>query len=99
MNCTSSLIFCVMHLHFVGFIDFKENVSICGLCGSKTDEVTWQCTRLHSEAFRDLYFSPIIFWVSNQEEWDVRYMLHVYGGREDENTGFWWANLLERGYF
>ena len=71
-----------MHLLFVGFVGFKENDSIRGLCGSKTDEVTRQWRRLHNTAVRELYFSPNMIQVVKSGR--MRWAGHVARMREEK---------------
>jgi hypothetical protein len=62
--------------------------------GPKRDEVTRKWRRLHHEELYDLYSSPIIIRVINQEDCGCRGMWHVWGG--EVPTGLWWGNLWER---
>ena len=63
--------------------------------GPKRDEITSEWRKLPNEELNDLYSSPNIFRASNQEEWEGRGVLHVWG-RGEVHTGFLWGNLRER---
>jgi len=45
--------------------------------GPKKDEVTGKWRRLHNEELYDLYCSPNIIRVNNQESWDKRDVKHA----------------------
>jgi len=47
-----------------------ENRVLRRIWGPKKDEASGEWRRLHNEELHDLYCSPILFELSNQEEWD-----------------------------
>jgi hypothetical protein len=65
-----------------------ENRVLRRTFGTKRDEVTVECRKLHTEETIDLY-SPNIIRVKNEMGEACR----TYGGRLVVHTGFWWGNL------
>ena len=72
-----------------------DNRALKRIFGPKRDEVTRECRKLHNEELNNLYCSPSIVRMINQEECDGWGKWHIWGTGE-VYTGFWWGNLRER---
>jgi hypothetical protein len=62
------------------------------ICGSKRNEVTGSCRKLHNEEFRNLYFSPSIIKMFKSRR--MRWAGHVARiGRRGIHVRYWWGEL------
>jgi len=71
-----------------------ENMVLRRIFGPMRDEVTGEWRRLHKEEPNDLYSSPNILWLINQEELNGLCMWRVWV-RRGGCIGSWWANRRE----